>query len=52
MEISNFMIRAFSIWEEIERLEIEESLINIQVRDFALVTSNGLLQEYLDFKKL
>ncbi|MFZ2150661.1 MAG: hypothetical protein WAZ12_04855 [Candidatus Absconditicoccaceae bacterium] len=51
-EVSDFMVKSFELYEELERLEIEERLMNLQVRDLALVTSNGILQEYLKFKKL
>jgi hypothetical protein len=46
------MVKSFDIWDELERLEIEDSIMNVQVRDLALVTSSGILQEYLNFKKL
>lgn len=51
-EAVNFIIKSFDIWEEIKRLEIEGTLINLQIRDIALVTSTGLLEDYLKFKKL
>lgn len=51
-EVSDFMVKSSKFYEELERLEIEERLMNLQVKDLALVTSNGILQEYLNFKKL
>lgn len=51
-EVSNFIIKIYEIWEELERLEIEEYLINMQLKDLVLVISNNLLEEYINFKRL